>query len=65
MTLTTTACVFDRQIEATSWLAPIPGLRRTDPEHRYWLGDHLFAVSITGVIGSAKSDTANRCSPSQ
>ena len=58
MTLTTTARVFDRQIEATSWLAPIPGLRRTDPEHRYWLGDHLFAVSITGVVGSAKSDWA-------
>jgi hypothetical protein len=30
-------------------------LLRTDPEHRYWLGDHLFPVSITGVIGSAKS----------
>ena len=49
---TTTSSV----ITATSdWLPPIPGLRRTDPEHRYWLGDHLFAVSITGVVGSAKS----------
>jgi len=46
-------------IASTSdWLPPIPGLQRTDPEHRYWLGDHLFAVSITGVVGSAKSDWA-------
>ena len=52
---TTSAHAFDRQIDATSWLAPIPGLRRSDPEHRYWLGDHLFPVSITGVIGSCKS----------
>ena len=45
-------------ISAGSWLRPIPGLRRTDPEHRYWLGKHLFAVSVTGVVGSAKSDWA-------
>lgn len=43
---------------SSDWLSPIPGLRRTDPEHRYWLGEHLFAVSITGVVGSAKSDWA-------
>ncbi|SBO43171.1 hypothetical protein [Cyanobium sp. NIES-981] len=42
----------------SDWLPPIPGLRRTDPEHRYWLGDHLFAVSVTGVVGSSKSDWA-------
>ena len=58
MTTTTSAHVFDRQIAAGPWLRPIPGPRRTDPEHRYWLGDHLFAVSITGVVGSAKSDWA-------
>ena len=45
-------------ISAGTWLRPIPGLRRTDPEHRYWLGEHLFAVSVTGVVGSAKSDWA-------
>ena len=45
-------------ISASPWLRSIPGLRRTDPEHRYWLGDHLFAVSVTGVVGSAKSDWA-------
>ena len=45
-------------IAAGPWLRPIPGLRRTDPEHRYWLGEHLFAVSVTGVVGSAKSDWA-------
>jgi len=58
MTTTTTAHPFDRQIDEASWLAPIPGLRRTDPEHRYWLGEHLFAVSITGVVSSSKSDWA-------
>jgi hypothetical protein len=58
MTTTTTAHPFDRQIDEASWLAPIPGLRRTDPEHRYWLGEHLFAVSVTGVVGSSKSDWA-------
>jgi hypothetical protein len=43
-------------IASTSdWLPPIPGLRRADPEHRYWLGEHLFAVSVTGVVGSSKS----------
>jgi len=42
----------------SDWLPSIPGLRRTDPEHRYWLGDHLFAVSVTGVVGSSKSDWA-------
>jgi hypothetical protein len=58
MPTTTSAHVFDRQIAAGPWLRPIPGLRRTDPEHRYWLGEHLFAVSVTGVIGSTKSDWA-------
>ena len=43
---------------STPWLAPIPGLQRRDPEHRYWLGDHLFPVSITGVLQVAKSSYA-------
>jgi hypothetical protein len=49
-----------RQCDSTGWLGAIPGLRRTDPEHRYWLGDHLFAVSVTGVVGSSKSAWALR-----
>jgi hypothetical protein len=40
------------------WLPPIPGLHRRDPEHRYWLGDVEFPVSVTGVIGCLKSDYA-------
>ena len=42
----------------TTWLEPIPGLQRRDPEHCYWLGDHLFPVSITGVLQIAKSSYA-------
>ena len=42
----------------TSWLSPIPGLVRRDPEHRYWLGDHLFPVSITGVLAHGKGEFA-------
>jgi hypothetical protein len=41
-----------------SWLPPIPGLHRRDPEHRYWLGEVEFPVSVTGVIGCTKSDYA-------
>lgn len=40
------------------WLPPIPGLHRRDPEHRYWLGDLEFPVSVTGVVGCLKSDFA-------
>jgi hypothetical protein len=40
------------------WLPPIPGLHRRDPEHRYWLGDVEFPVSVTGVLGCLKSDYA-------
>jgi len=40
------------------WLQPIPGLHRRDPEHRYWLGDVSFPISVTGVIGCLKSDYA-------
>ena len=40
------------------WLSPIPGLHRRDPEHRYWLGDVSFPVSVTGVLGCLKSDYA-------
>jgi len=42
----------------TTWLPPIPGLHRRDPEHRYWLGAVEFPVSVTGVIGCLKSDYA-------
>jgi len=42
----------------TTWLPPIPGLHRRDPEHRYWLGDVEFPVSVTGVLGCLKSDYA-------
>jgi hypothetical protein len=41
----------------TPWLPPIPGLHRRDPEHRYWLGEVEFPVSVTGVTG-VKSDYA-------
>jgi hypothetical protein len=44
--------------ESTGWLAPIPGLYRRDPEHRYALGDITFPVSITGVLAIQKSDFA-------
>jgi hypothetical protein len=42
----------------TSWLPPIPGLHRRDPEHRYWLGDVEFPISVTGVLSCLKSDFA-------
>jgi hypothetical protein len=42
----------------TPWLPPIPGLHRRDPEHRYWLGDVEFPISVTGVLGCLKSDYA-------
>jgi len=41
-----------------TWLLPIPGLHRRDPEHRYWLGEVEFPVSVTGVLGCLKSDYA-------
>ena len=37
---------------------PIPGLHRRDPEHRYWLGEVEFPISVTGVIDYLKSDYA-------
>ena len=40
------------------WLPPIPGLHRRDPEHRYYLGDTSFPVSVTGVLAVMKSDYA-------
>ena len=43
---------------STAWLPPIPGLHRRDPEHRYWLGDLEFPVSVTGVLSVLKSDFA-------
>lgn len=42
----------------TPWLPPIPGLARRDPEHRYWLGDVEFPISVTGVLSVLKSDFA-------
>jgi hypothetical protein len=42
----------------TTWLPPIRGLHRRDPEHRYWLGEVEFPISVTGVIGCLKSDYA-------
>ena len=44
----------------STWLEPIPGLWRDEAAHRYWLGDHLFPVSITGVLAHGLSDTAKR-----
>jgi hypothetical protein len=41
-----------------TWLLPIPGLHRRDPEHRYWLGKVEFPVSVTGVLSVLKSDYA-------
>jgi hypothetical protein len=42
----------------TTWLPPIPGLHRRDPEHRYWLGEVEFPISVTGVLGCLKPDYA-------
>lgn len=39
----------------TTWLPPIAGLHRRDPEHRYWLDDISFPVSVTGVLRIQKS----------
>mgnify|MGYP006973774027 CR=1 FL=1 len=44
----------------STWLEPIPGLWRDEEAHRYWLGDHLFPVSITGVLAHGLSETAKR-----
>ncbi|MGL6133947.1 MAG: hypothetical protein ACRC1L_07145, partial [Prochlorococcaceae cyanobacterium] len=37
-------------LSTTAWLEPISGLWREEPAHRYWLGEHLFPVSITAVL---------------
>jgi hypothetical protein len=42
------------------WLDPIPGLWREEESHRYWLDEHLFPVSITGVLAHRLSATAKR-----
>ncbi|NDC10650.1 MAG: hypothetical protein EBZ75_15190 [Oxalobacteraceae bacterium] len=44
----------------STWLEPIPGLWRDEAAHRYWLSDHLFPVSITGVLAHGLSETAKR-----
>jgi hypothetical protein len=48
---------------SSSWLPPIPGLYRRDPEHRYVLQrpgmpDHLFPASVTAVLACGKSPYA-------
>jgi hypothetical protein len=43
---------------SATWLQPIPGLHRRDPEHRYFLGEVDFPVSVTGVLSILKSDYA-------
>lgn len=45
---------------ASPWLDPIPGLWRDEEAHRYWLGDHLFPVSITGVLAHGLNEIAKR-----
>ena len=40
------------------WLPPIPGLCRRDTEHRYWLGEVEFPISVTGVLSVLKSGYA-------
>lgn len=44
----------------STWLDPIPGLWREEAAHRYWLGEHLFPVSITGVLAHGLSATARK-----
>ncbi|MCT0229745.1 hypothetical protein KQ306_02560 [Synechococcus sp. CS-1324] len=44
----------------STWLDLIPGLWRDEAAHRYWLGEHLFPVSITGVLAHGLSATARR-----
>jgi len=44
----------------STWLDPIPGLWREEAAHRYWLGEHLFPVSITGVLAHGLSSNAKR-----
>lgn len=44
----------------STFLPPIPGLRRHDPEHRYVLERpdqplHVFPISVTGVLAQGKS----------
>ena len=43
---------------SATWLQPIPGLHRCDPEHRYCLGEVSFPVSVTGVLSVLKTDYA-------
>ena len=43
---------------STPWLPAIPGLHRRDPEHRYWLGDLEFPVSVTGVLSVLRGEFA-------
>lgn len=42
------------------WLEPVEGLRRSEPDHRYWLGDHLFPTSVTGVLSAGMSRSVRR-----
>ena len=45
---------------SSHWIDPIPGLWREEESHRYWLDEHLFPVSITGVLAHRLSGTAKR-----
>lgn len=40
------------------WLRQDPSLRRDDEKHVYWLGDHPFPVSVTGILSAGKSSGA-------
>lgn len=60
MTQRTPAQFPPRDTAAVGWIPPIHGLHRLDPEHTYWLGDHRFPVSITGVLAASKSEYARQ-----
>ena len=41
-----------------AWLEPIPNLHLRHSDHTYWLGDHLFHKSTTGVLSFSKGRVA-------
>ena len=41
------------------WLDPLPELER-DERHRYRVGNHVFPISVTGVLAASKSDFAKK-----
>lgn len=46
-----------RPADPSRWLQPPQGIERDD-EHRYWLGDFAFPISVTGILASAKTPIA-------